>query len=302
MGVGVVQNGLKLAGIWLGLPAHSLKKHRGSKNLFMHTDAVVANLEQMGLIKSPLLERIRQWGDSLTESPGESRESKKERAARRWAEYYNAFEEDRYEYDSAAEDEDNELVHGYVPGHSRVKEITKPLIVLPAAVAAPPPPPLVRNYRGFHPGESLAEGALEIAEKHNKPDLDSKVKAWKHGILNDNASRVLKEISYYVEEASDDVRERLQAVLAVPSNALLRDYMQKVSPEWTEGQDGEVILDRNGDPYFRRVGSCEPQRTGKDKKKKEGDSDLQKKLRALAQKYHDGKLHGCTKGEYKIPM
>lgn len=127
------------------------------------------------------------------------------------------------------------------------------------------------------------------------------MKAWKYGILNNGATGVLKEIAYYVEEASDDVRERLKAVLDVPSNALLRDYMQKVSPEWAEGQDGETILDRNGDPYFQRVGSCEPARTGKAKKSKEGESDLQVKLRALAQEYYAEKRHGCIKGEYKIP-
>lgn len=298
-GVAVVQNGLKLAGMWLGRPAHSLKKHRGHKNLFMHTDAIVANLEQLGLVKSPLLERIRQWGDSLTdEAPGESRESKKERASRRWEEYYASIEQDSVDYDTDAEDEDFELVHGN--GHSRLKGVAQPLIVLPAAVAAPAAVP-APTRREPPAGESLASAALDVAVKHNRIDLDAKVKSWKHGILNDDASRVLREISYYVEEASDDVRERLSAVLAVPSNALLRDYMQKVSPEWAEGEDGEVIPDCNGDAFFRRAGTYSHQRTGKEKKKKDGESDLQQKLRALAQSYFDDKRHGCTKGEYKIP-
>lgn len=302
-GVAVVQNGLKLAGMWLGQPAHSLKRHRGHKNLFMHTDAIVANLEKLGLIKSPLLERIRQWGDSLTEgtpeggspavgTPGESRETKKERAARKWEEYWESHESD---YDSENEDEDMERLHGgagaYSSGHAR----KQPFIVLPAAVAAP-------KSGGPSPGESLAAAALDVAEKHNRIDLDSKVKTWKHGILNNDATRVLREISYYVEEASDDVRERLAAVLEVPSNALLRDYMQKVSPEWAQGDDGETIPDSKGDVYFRRVGTYEQVRMGKDKKKKDGESDLQQKLRALAQGYYAGKLHGCIKGEYKIPM
>jgi len=300
-GVGVVQGGPKLAGMWLGLPAHSLRKHRGSKNLFMHTDAIMANLDQLGLVKSPLLSRIRQWGDSLVAdtlpavSPGESRETKKERAARLWGEYLDSYEQDRVDYDSAAEDEDLDLVYGHGRRDVPKTVITKPLIVLPTAVAAP-------FFREIHPGESLAEVALEIAEAHNRLDLDSKVRAWKYGILHNNASNMLAEISYYVEEASDEVRERLKAVLAVPSNALLRDYMQKATPEWAAGQDGDVIPDMNGNAYFRRVGSWEPQRTGKAKKAKDEESDLQKSLRALAQKYHDGKLHGCTKGEYKIPV
>jgi len=98
-GVGVVQNGYKLAGLWLGQPAHSLKKHRGKANLFMHSDAIMANLEQMGLYKHPLIERIQQWSDSLQaptslpEAPGESRESKKERAARKWFEYYQEYKD-----------------------------------------------------------------------------------------------------------------------------------------------------------------------------------------------------------------
>lgn len=290
-GVGVVQNGFKFAGLWLGQPAHSLRKHRGHKNLFMHSDAVVSNLEQLGLMKSPLLERIQLWSNSLlADTPGESRENKKERAARKWDEYLASLEND--DYDSEDEDEMFELVHGE-SGHSRPTGVAKPLIVLPTTAAAPRLDP--------HPGESLGGAALDIALKHNRVDLDTKVKAWKYGILNNDAPGMLREISYYVEEASDDVRERLAAVMAVPSNALLRDYVQKVSPEWAEGGDGETIPDRNGDVYFRRVGTYTHQRAGKDKKKKEGESDLQKKLRALAQGYFEAKRHGCTKGEYKIP-
>jgi hypothetical protein len=295
-GVGVVQNGRKLAGMWLGQPAHSLKKHKGHKNLFMHTDALVANLEQVGLMKSPLLERIRQWGDSLTvTAPGESRESKKERAARRWAEYYQAMEdESESEYDD--EEEQMELIHGGAgaycsDGHAR-RPKAQPMVVLPPAVAAPLAP---------SPGESLGPQALDIVLKHNRVDLDTKVKAWKHGILSEDAPSVLRSISYFVEEASDDVRERLSAVLAVPSNTLLRDYMQKVAPEWDQGADGETIPDRNGDVYFRRIGTYTHQRAGKEKKKKDGESELQEKLRALATRYFEGKAHGCTKGEYKIP-
>lgn len=324
----VVQNGLKLAGMWLGLPAHSLKEHRGSKNLFMHSDAIMANLDRLGLVKSPLLTRIRQWGDSLNaaeiptptdDNPGESRESKKERALRQWQEYLESYDLDQLEYDSEAEDWDNELVHGYRPGQSRSgharEVVSQPLIVLPADTATPAPPPTeisdygtrvaietARKLQSLFPGESAAEVAMAIAEKHNRLDLNAKVKDWKYGILNDNAAGVLKEITYFTEEASSDVRERLAAVLAVPSNALLRDYMQKVSPEWTLDQEGEVIPDMNGDPYFRRVGTYQDVPRGKTKKPKEGESDLQKRLRALALRYYDGKLHGCTKGEYKIPV
>lgn len=307
-GVGVVQNGQKLAGMWLGQPAHSLKKHRGHKNLFMHTDAIVANLEQVGLMRSPLLDRIRQWGDSLTgtvpdAAPGESRESKKERAARRWQEYYDAMN-DESDYDTEDEDENMEMVHGgrdAYGGHSRPR--AQPLIVLPAATAAPRPKarPSRAPPPGLEPGESLGAQALDVALKHNKIDLDTKVKSWKYGILNDNAAGVLREISYYVEEASDDVRERLSAVLAVPSNALLRDYMQKVSPEWAQGDDGETILDRDGEVYFRRVGTYAQSRVPKERKKKDEESDLQKKLRALASRYFESKAHGCKNGEYKIP-
>jgi hypothetical protein len=79
--------------------------------------------------------------------------------------------------------------------------------------------------------------------------------------------------------------------------------MQKVSPTWAADQDGDVIPDCNGNPYFRRVGSCETQRAGKPKKSKDGaETGLQEKLRALAQRYHESGSHGCTKGEYKIPV
>jgi len=309
-GVAVVQNGPKLAGLWLGMPAHSLKKHRGKCNLFMHTDAIMANLAQLGLVKSPLLQRIKQWGDSLC--TGESRESKKERATRLWGEYMQAYDEDRSECDSLlsdAEDEDNERVHG----HARTKKIiNKPLIVLPPAVAVPP----TQNWQ--LPGESLGsdalvdamEGAsapvssleaLSVAIEHNNIDLDRKVKEWKYGLLNSDTSRVLKEISYYAEEASGDVRDRLSAVLAVPSNALLADYMRKVSPEWIEGHLTDVIPDKKNDPYFVRVGTYASHSAGKAKKARDHETELQQRLRALAESYYEEKRHGCKKGEYRIP-
>jgi hypothetical protein len=309
-GVVVVQNGPKLAGMWLGTPAHSLKKHRGHTNLFMHTDAITANLAHFGLVKSPLIERIKQWGDSLC--AGESRESKKERAARMWAEYLQDYDDDQSEFDSLmsdAEDHDNEMVHG----HARTKKISnKPLIRLPPAVVMPP----VQNWQ--LPGESLGSDALDgamnggstpgiemealsVAIQHNRIDLDRKVKEWKYGLLNGDTSRVLKEISYYAEEASGDVRDRLKAVLAVPSNSLLVDYMRKVAPEWLEGNLTDVIPDKNGNPYFLRVGSYAAQGTGKPKKARDHETELQQRLKGLAGKYFEEKRHGCIKGEYKIP-
>jgi len=291
-GVGVVQSGFKLAGLWLGQPAHSLKHHRGKANLFMHTDAVVANLERMMLIKNPLLERIQQWGDSLV-TPGESRESKKERRTRRWEEYYASYESD---YESEDEDEMMELKHGWTgharPGASQRYLSMQKSVVEPGPSLLPPQPPV---------GESLAEQAITIARQQILLDMDRNVRSWKHGILHDEAPRVLREISYYNEEATDDVRERLRAVLAVPSNSLLRDYMKKVSPEWALEGDCETIPDRDGTPYFRRVGSYEAQRAGKVKKINNNESDLQKRLRSLAESYYADRRHGCTKGEYKIP-
>lgn len=316
-GVGVVQNGYKFAGLWLGQPAHSLRKHRGQANLFMHADAVIANLTHMGLMKNPLLERIQQWGDSLL-SPGESRESKAERVAREWEEYMEFYAEEREEdvaaREMAYEDAEywNERAYGTNgdygyndaldaaegAGHAR-QATSQPFVRLPRAIAAPAPPiPPPQSC----PGESLAEQALELTRKNTLLDIDRNIKSWKHGILHGEAPRVLREISYYREEATSDVRERLSAALATPSNALLRDYMQKSSPEWSTAEGGEEIPDRNGDPYFRRVGTYGPMHKGKPKAARDGETDLQQKLRSLATGYFNEKRHGCTKGEYKIPV
>jgi hypothetical protein len=131
--------------------------------------------------------------------------------------------------------------------------------------------------------------------------LDRKVKEWKYGLLNCDASHVLKEISYYSEEASSDVRERLNAVLAVPSNGLMVDYMKKVAPDWTDKDLGEVIPDKNGNPYFQRIGNYPLLFAARAKKVREHETDLQRRLRTLAETYHEQRRHGCVKGEYKIP-
>lgn len=304
-GVGVVQGGYKLAGLWLGQPSHSLSKHRGRANLFMHTDAMVANLEKVGLYKHPLLERLQQWGDSLqsgavsTEGQGESRESKKERAARQWFEYYQELENEDDDFkkfsDVAWERFEEEVIDYNAYGHAR----TQPAIVLPLKSAGPGP--ALSPPSGIHPGESAAEEALAVVRANILLDVDRNVRSWKHGILRGEAPRVLREIAYYREEATADVRERLRTVLATPSNSLLRDYMQKVSPLWSPGQDGEAIFDIDGNPYFRRVGSYESSKPPKPKKYREEESDLQRRLRALATRYYDERRHGCKKGEYRIP-
>jgi len=305
-GVVVVQNGSKLAGMWLGVPAHSLKKYRSQNNLFMHTDAIIANLTQLGLYKCPVAERIRQWGDSLC--AGESRETKKERAARLWAEYLASYDEEYSDLDEEAEDEDFERVFGELVGHARTKKVlNKPLIRLPTSVAAPPPPDpgesaAATAVEDAKPEHDLGLEALRVALEHNNLDLDRKVREWKHGLLNDEASRVLREISYYAEEATNDVRDRLRAVLAVPSNALLADYMSKVSPEWTGGGVDEIITDKDGNPYFQRVGRYANLFTPKAKKVKwHEENELQQRLRAIAERYHSERRHGCVKGEYTIP-
>lgn len=165
---------------------------------------------------------------------------------------------------------------------------SQPLIKLPS-VASP------------SPGESLSSGTR---------DLDSLVKSWKYGILKNDAPRVLREIDCYIKENSSDVQERLSAILAVPCNSLLSDYVKKTTPEWNDADADDLvmieekdILDMNGDPYFRLVGSCEQMKGGKPKKVKDTEeTELQKKLRSLAQSYNADKKHGCVKGEYKIPV
>lgn len=165
---------------------------------------------------------------------------------------------------------------------------SQPLIKLPS-VASP------------SPGESLSS---------ETQDLDSLVKSWKYGILKNDAPRVLREIDCYIQESSSGVQERLSAILAVPSNSLLSDYVKKTMPKWNDVDADDLvmiedkdILDMNGDPYFRLVGSCEQMRTGKQKKAKDTEeTELQKRLKSLAQSYHADKKHGCVKGEYKIPV
>jgi len=304
-GVYVVNNGDKLAGMWLGVPSHSLKAHQGKCNLFMTADAIMANLEQMGLAVSPLLEQLWRMREELNQPQGESRESKKERRARKWAEYYDAMqkEHEQLEYDSAAEDEDNELIHGHNwTGHAVSKKLVNvPLIRLSPEQAAPVPkvvPPMT--------GGESAEQAINIAREHNKLDLNTQVRGWKHDmLLEGHAPMALKRISYYNEEASSDVRERLTAVLETPSMMTMRDYMQKLAPEWQETEDAETIPDRNGNPYFKRCGTIDAPRP-RQKKKSEPEAEsfvakLQARIRSLAENYHSNKLHGCEKGEYTVP-
>lgn len=294
-GVCVVQEGTKFAGMWLGRPAHSLKKYQGQRNLFMHTDAVLVNLEKMGLVRSPLLEKIRRWTDALSSDlpTGESRESKKERAARQWFEYLASLDEETKECYEEGGDWIQEQLHGSNGcGYARQPR-TQPLLSLPSAIAAP-------LSRGPMSGESLGATALSVAVEHNNIDLDARVKSWKHGFMKGEGTRVLREISFYIDEASFDVKERLKAVLDVPSNGRLRDYMQATMPDWNTKTD-EEIPDRDGNPYFRHVGSYEHVRAPKLKNKKDGESPLQRRLRELANRYHANGDHGCTKGEYKIP-
>lgn len=495
----VVDGGIKLAGMWLGLPAHSLIKHRGTCNLFMTTDAILANLEHLGLVKSAILTQLQAWGQNLCDqihaagwqlaegngccpetegftssvgSPGESREDKRTRALRKFNEYYEALEREQLMREEIERDLDyqqgtwrrgmdygNDFVtydgaesrrsllamsaekaiqlaaelltkevgssepplpppspppseceswhsmpdsgagvllnHGFPilpcreestsldgsheqlelhlapvrtsesrasaarlapifesPGQSRgdtVRELVQPQIVLSSKVAAPLPRSKAerawsrqQKCQYFDIGESVETGKrLEYKPPpgltdpppipEHRCDLNTMVKAWKYRLLNDDAPSVLKEIdmfslmtepslpegyhkpswieehSGYANDATGDVRKRLRRVLDVESNALLRDYMQKSAPNWTPGDEkyakhGDTILDKDGKPYFRKVGSYPPSRIGKTKKPKDKETDLQKALRKLAESYFAEKKHGCVKGEYKVPL
>jgi hypothetical protein len=436
----VVQCGTKLCGVWLGIPAHSLSKYRGTGNLFMHSDAVLANLDKLGLVKNPLLQAIQRWGSSLRDSieasgrqlaplppervhlhdaPGESREDKRSRQARMWKEYHEALERERLD-EIREEDEEQDyavdmetaarqqaamqarmgrrqrdsaqaspsgLLTGSVTGEAacpgtptpvsppvsfgHARSVVQPLFRLPSRVASPLPEQFssspgesasaslltIRFPKGtitraelegskpshfgceyFDIGESVITAPPGLAEEYQpqadqRHSLDTLVKSWKYGLLHGDVPSMLKEIDIfaqltppdttdpmrpawidqangYVKEASQDVRERLKAVLNVESNARLRDYMQKTAPTWNRDHE-DVILDRDGKPFFTKVGSYEPTRIGKTRKSKGEESKLQKDVRDLAEKYHKGHLdeageivheHGCKKGEYKIPL
>jgi hypothetical protein len=358
-----VQSGDKCIGLWQGEPTRTLAGLKGTHNQFLTMDAILANLTLMGLYQPPMLTRIRDWSSSLcseepevavaappaapVETPGESRETKRERAMRAANEYYEARADEEGEwwadYAEDAHHQDEELKHKeqeaatlYVKprksdrasvelrstkyaGHGKTKKvINAPLYKLATAGPATELSPPLAGNQG--PGESIGEDAAEvpvdpriairIALEHNTLDLNDKVRSWKYGVLQGHADEVLQDISYFAEEASGNVRERLVAGMDVRSNALLKDYVSKVEPEWFEKGtfpdtlpvDERVILDGHGEPLYTRVGTTGASRVPKPKKEASEESVLQAKLKALAEHYTSTEKHGCKKGQYKIPM
>ena len=184
---------------------------------------------------------------------------------------------------------------------------------------------------GAPPG--LEDEFSPLEDVKQRYSLDTLVRSWKYRLLHEDAPAVLKEIeiftqteppmpramgpewideyqqhSYLMDASPKDVRKRLRAVLNVESNGRLRDYIQKTTPDWTPEEhlgkslEDEVIYDKVGDPYFRKVGTFDKSFNTKAKKPKGDETPLQKAIRDLATKYHQTCLHECTKGEYRIPL
>lgn len=482
--VSIVQGGIKLVGMWLGKPAHSLEKLRDTRNLFMHADAIMANLEHLGLLEPSLLTQLHQWGEnvrtsleeagwklsegaesknSASPSPGESREDKRTRQARKFKEFYEALEREQLYRESLDQDDgdmdDEEIVHAInemnaslartallrhqgpggrkngesmpsdvffecedvffecddtlwatslldrkklnageskLPGGPGQCRIVQPLIKLPLHVAAPlptdslksktinslsaevgkgetnkcqyfnigeacetesAPPGLEFELPGNHifnsaqegvPHHSSVQALKELREEAREralfhkadnsvpawsglplqqilwPDsnqsrmwtppatstahsLDDVIKAWKYEFLYGDVSSVLADIEEFSVKVGGNVRNRLAAVFAAESFALLRDYVKKVSPMWEAGDEklakhGDQILDRDESfAYFRKIGSYPPSRLGKQKKKPAEETKLQVAIRDLANRYFQEGKHGCVKGEFTIP-
>jgi hypothetical protein len=207
------------------------------------------------------------------------------------------------------------------PGHARKSSSVQPTTVtmrLPPAVASPP-----KSYR---PGECAQEGvdfgntnhfAKNYIQKYAVGrTLDEVCKGWKWLLLANRAGEALKQISYFVEDTSDDAKTRLKELLALPCNQSLRHYVEALAPQWEDPQeqgekdpDNNIINDREGKPYFKRCGTLEGTKFQKKDKQPKPENDLQKAIRKCAEHYHTHKnaagdsepLHGCKNGEYKIP-
>lgn len=254
----VVDEQLKLGGMWLGKPTRSLEHHQGKYNAFMTVDCMVGNLRTLGLFKCPLAEKIKNICDNYgaqlmnLKFPGETSDvsqsddgrdpdeyfgaTKKERRDMRNAQKDSQSREDQRKIEREEQDKINQNLHGESkiedqkiekvdPVRAEVEELKQLVAVLINKVQPTPP--------GLSSPEEEEVVVQKIPEEEKKivPEVFSKGKECGHAksatvstgnigpVMSENKKAAMARLA--MEIAADNEATYIQAKCLLWKNAML---------------------------------------------------------------------------------
>lgn len=340
----VCEQGLKLAGMWLGQPTRTLDHYQGKYNLFLTVDCIIQNLKAMGLYACPWEQSIcdltDKWISDLKQSPAESTEPSEADDSRSSDDYYVRTKQewrrnrtnqrqtdDRRAQDAKERDEIKEDIDEKLHGGSRRRGESTTEVTPTMETMAEEIKQMRKLLQGAQPGHSKTKvvaslsamtdvlqtttmTALNLVRDVEQLSIDSKCIRWKLDIVNGRADEAFSDIYQWNLDTVDDgcdgsaiaaCRQRCHLIINSPCNTLTREYLKSVVPDFNENPE-DFIDDKDGKVFFSKIGQFETKIYKKKVKPESKETDLQKDIKDLAEKYHEEKSHGCDLGRYVLPV